>query len=125
MGIDQIGKKGPPLAPPAGEVATGRAGETGRAFEMPAAGPTPSAAPAAPLDAPRTALARLHAGEVDTNGYIDLKVHEATAHLAGLPAPALQAIRVALRDRMAADPTLVELVGTAARPIPEPRGDDG
>ncbi len=125
MGIDQIGKKGPPLQPPAAEIGSGRVAETGRPFEVSASGPSPSAPYVAAPEPSRTALERLRAGEVDASGYLDLKVNEATAHLTKLPARELQAIRDALRDRMASDPTLVELVGMATGRTPEPPGGDG
>jgi hypothetical protein len=59
------------------------------------------------------ALERLRAGEVDFGGYVDLKVHEATAHLSALPPVELERIRNALRDRLASDPTLVDLLHSA------------
>src|ERR1700690_296065 len=125
MGIDQIGKKGPPLAQPAPETSSGQRAETGRPFGVPAVLPTPSAPKAAALEAPRTALERLRAGEVDARGYLDLKVDEATAHLTGLPAQQLQTIRQALRERIESDPALVELADTATgRTTEPPRGDE-
>jgi uncharacterized protein (DUF2342 family) len=124
MGIDQIGKKGPPLAAPKDEVGSPRRAETGRPFEVGAVRGTPAAPEATALESPRAALERLRAGEVDLKGYVDLKVQEATAHLAALPTPQLEAIRSALRDRMASDPTLVELVRTATGGTPEPPGGD-
>jgi hypothetical protein len=126
MGIDQIGKKGPPLPPPegqTGQIGGGQRAEIARPFEVPSAPTTLSAPQAAALEPPRTALERLRAGEVDVSGYLDLKVDEATAHLAGLPAPELEAIRTALRERMASDPTLFELVRTAAGTAPELPGE--
>jgi hypothetical protein len=57
---------------------------------------------------------RLRSGAIDLNGYLDAKVDEATEHLHGLSAPELQAIRSALRDRLAHDPTLVDLVQRVA-----------
>ena len=125
MGIDQIGKKGPPLTPPAEAIGGKQRAETRQPFEVSTARPMPSTPQVAPLEAPRTALDRWRAGEVDVHGYIDLKVDEATTHLALLPAQELQAIRAALSDRMASDPTLVELVGTATHRAPGPPGGDG
>ena len=127
MGIDGIGKKGPPAPPatgPAGGAA--RTHEPGRAFEVrqPAqpARPAPPA-PAVPVDASRTALDRLRAGEIDVEGYVDAKMTEATAHLGPLPAARLAEIREALRDRMVSDPTLADLLRTAAGNVPAPPGD--
>jgi hypothetical protein len=124
MGIDGIGKKGPTAQPPADEIRGGRVVEAGRPFEVTAprtAGPTPLAAPTEPH---RTALERLRAGEVDVRGYLDLKVSEATAHLAAMPTPELEALRNALRERLASDPTLVELARTVTGRIPDQVGGD-
>jgi len=129
MGVDGIGKKGPPTPPPAGGAAgPGRTTGTGRPFEV---GKAPEAttdaaraAQAAGVEAPRTALERLRAGEIDVNGYVDIKVHEATAHLAALPPAQLENIRSALRDRMATDPALVDLVRTATGSVPQPPPDE-
>jgi hypothetical protein len=124
MGIDQIGKKGPPVQPPADPIGRGSVGETERSFEPPVTPTSTSATQVNALETPRTALDRLRAGEVDANGYVDLKVQEATAHLGTLPERQLQAIRDVLRDRMASDPTLVDLVGKATGHTPEPPGGD-
>jgi len=125
MGIDGIGKKGPP-APPAPGPAGGapRTHEPGRAFEVRQPGRSAPPAPAVPVDASRTALDRLRAGEIDVEGYVDAKMTEATAHLGPLPAARLAEIREALRDRMVSDPTLAELLRTAAGSVPAPPGDD-
>jgi hypothetical protein len=125
MAIDGIGKKGPP-APPAPGPAGGspRAHEAGRAFEVPRSAPPAPAAAAVRVDAAHTALDRLRAGEIDVEGYVDAKMTEATAHLGALPAPRLAEIRAALRDRMVSDPTLADLLRTAAGNVPAPPGDD-
>ncbi len=115
MGIDGIGSKGPPVSPPVAPTAGGpsgaaRTGETGRAFEV------GRPAPAAPTDVPnatRSALDRLKAGEIDAHGYVEAKVDEATSHLAGLPPAQVDSIRAALRERVASDPMLVDLLRTA------------
>jgi hypothetical protein len=121
MGIDGIGKKGPPAQPPAEKIGSGRVVETGRPFEVSAPGDAPRAAATEP---PRTPLERWRAGEVDAGGYLDLKVNEATTHLGALPTHELEAIRNALRDRLASDPTLVELAQAATGRIPEPPGGE-
>jgi hypothetical protein len=126
MGIDGIGKKGPPAAPqppPVPLVERGRVGATQRPFEVSTTGTAPASG-AGPVERPRTALERLRTGEVDVNGYLDLKVEEATGHLGALPASHLQAIRTALRERLADDPTLVELVRAATGSIVEPHRDE-
>ena len=108
MAIDRIGKGGAPApAPELGGSSASR--PAGRAFE----GASPSvAAPAAPA-ASSSALERLRSGDIDIDGYLNLKTQEATAHLASLPPVQLEAIRSALRDRLASDPALVDLVRTA------------
>jgi hypothetical protein len=131
MGIDRIGPQGPPVPPPSPEThGSGRVGRTDTPFELafePAppdvattAPPQGAAVQAAPVDLTRTALQKLQTGEIDLNGYLDLKAHEATAHLAALPPSELAALRSAMRDRMASDPTLVELVRTATGRVPDP-----
>jgi hypothetical protein len=132
MGIDGIGSKGPPAPPPpTGAPGAARAperperGETTRAFEVGKPGATVSAAsPQATQATHATALDRLRAGEIDVHGYVDAKVHEATAHLGVLPPARLDEIRAALRDRMTSDPALAELLRTATGHVVPPQGDD-
>ncbi len=113
MGIDGIGSKGP-LPPGAPAPATGpaRASEAGRPFEAQRSAPASAAA------ATGAALDRLKAGELDVGAYVDAKVDEATAHLSALPPARLAEIRAALRERVASDPTLVDLVRTATGATP-------
>ena len=125
MGIDRIGGKGQPATPPTPTRETGvdQPGEAVRPFEIErprAAAPTQEPVP---VDATRTALERYRAGEVDLDGYIDLKVDEATGHLAALPLEDLEAVRSTLRERLASDPTLAELVRTATGGFPAPPGE--
>ena len=68
-------------------------------------------------------LARLRAGEIDVHGYIDLKVDEATKNIHGLEPAELDAIKKTLRDQMATDPGLSDLVHTATGQIPKPPED--
>jgi hypothetical protein len=121
MGIDGIGKSGPPLPVPEAGAAS-HVPPTGQSFQI--RGTTPSAA-AQPVDtaAVRSALDRLRSGEVDLPGYVSLKVDEATSHLAALPPVELEAIRTALREQMADDPGFAELVRTAAGETAPPRDD--
>lgn len=122
MGIDSIGKKGPPAPPPPPEAGkAARSGEATGPFQVDKAAP---AAQAGAVEAPRSALDRLRAGEVDVNGYVDLKVHEATAHLKALPPAELEQLRSSLRDRLASDPGLVNLVRAATGAVPKPPTDD-
>ena len=57
---------------------------------------------------------RLRAGEIDVNGYVDLKVDEATRDLHGLSPAELGDIKQMLREQLASDPGLVDLVRTAS-----------
>jgi hypothetical protein len=122
MGIDSIGKKGPPTPPsPADVQGPARAPEATRPFEVSKTAPSPQAGA---VEAPRTAMERLRAGEIDVNGYVEVKVHEATAHLAALPPGELEQLKSALRDRLGSDPGLVALVRKATGAIPQPPPDD-
>jgi hypothetical protein len=60
-----------------------------------------------------TPLERLKAGEIDLDGYLDLKVDQATAHLHGLGAHEMKGLRLALRHELASDPGLAALVESA------------
>jgi hypothetical protein len=129
MGIDGIGKKGPPSPPaqtPPGKVGgTSRPQEASRSFQVTKPSPEPSRAEHAGAVAPaRTALERLRAGEIDARQYVDAKVDEATAHLQGLPPVELETIRKALRERLTTDPALVDLVRGATGQETPPSRDD-
>jgi hypothetical protein len=121
MGIDRIGKGAPPPPPPKEVTDSPRATETGRAFEVNKPAPTGQAAP---VQATHTALDRLRAGEIDLDRYLDLKVDEATTHLRALPPAQLDAVKRTLRERIATDPTLVDLVRTATGAAPPPPQDE-
>jgi hypothetical protein len=121
MGIDRIGPNRPPVAPSSAPAASSPAGAT-RPFQVQGTNET---APAAPVAASNgAALERLRAGEIDLDGYLDLKVQEATGHLGALSPAQLESIRGALRDRISADPALVDLVRAATGRAPEPPHDD-
>jgi hypothetical protein len=128
MGIDRLGKNGPPVPVPPAE-GTSAANPSAGAFQVPKAAPAPAVAgpPLDPTQAPGSttgaALSRLRAGEVDAAGYADLKVEEATRHLSFLPPVQLEAIRTTLREQLANDPSLVELLHTATGEPPLPRDD--
>lgn len=124
MGIDSIGKKGPPLPSAAGVSGVSGASSGARVHPPFEAPDVRGAAKVDAPSAPRTALERLRAGEIDVNGYVDIKVNEATSHLAGLPPSELGRVRSALRVRMAQDPTLVDLVRTATGSVPRPPTDE-
>lgn len=127
--VDRIGKGGPPL-PPAGPSGPSGAKETGKAFDVhkpdPAARPAEGAATSAQATRGSaevaatgpTPLEQLKAGRIDLDGYLDLKVEEATAHLHGLSPVQLDGIRSMLRDRMATDPALADLVKQATGHAP-------
>ena len=118
MGIDRVGKGAPPVPLPEVGGSPG-AHPSGQAFHVPAAdAPTQVSAPhldpaRAPAQTSGAALERLRSGEIDLGGYVNLKVQEATGHLTGLPAVELEKIRSVLRERLASDPTLVDLLHTA------------
>ncbi|HTB76674.1 MAG TPA: hypothetical protein VK762_25680 [Polyangiaceae bacterium] len=126
MGIDRIGKNGPPVPVPEVGGSTGTA-PAGSAFQVPpakaptaAASPRLDAASGVPVDPTKAATAaggapleRLRAGDLDLGGYVDAKVHEATVHLSALPPVELEKIRSALRERLSSDPTLIDLLHTA------------
>ena len=121
MGIDRIGGKGPSAPPP--EAAEGsRKPDAARPFESPRVAEVST--PAAASVSATSALGKLQSGQVDVGGYLDLKVDEATAHLEAMPAAQLEAIRGALRERLATDPTLVDLVRTATGQLPPPPPSD-
>ncbi|MGO8992316.1 MAG: hypothetical protein ACLQVI_03235 [Polyangiaceae bacterium] len=122
MGIDGIGKGGPPAPPtPASgseRPERARGGEASRPFEVdPSKTAAAAVAPAAP--AGTSPLERLRAGEIDLDGYLDLKVSEATAHLKGLRAHEMEGLRSLLREQLTGDPSMVDLVeqATGQRPI--------
>jgi hypothetical protein len=121
MAIDRIGKGGP-----AGGASLPReVGPTDKAerpFE--ATRPSPvqkldAAAPAGPLGP----LDRLRSGEIDVHKYLDIKVDEATAHLHGLPPAEMDTITKMLRDQLATDPGLADLVKQATGAAPPPVDD--
>lgn len=127
MGIDRIGKGGGAPPTPDGQT-TGAATPTGKpekAFEVERTSSTTAAQKTADVEgvAPSSPLARLRAGEIDVNGYVDLKVDDATASLKGVPAAELDEIKKALRDQLRTDPGLVDLVRSATGKMPSPPED--
>ena len=65
-----------------------------------------------------TPLARLRAGEVDVDAYVDLKGEEATKSLRGVPAAELAEIKSVLHDQLRTDCGLTDLVRTATGKMP-------
>jgi hypothetical protein len=112
MGIDRIGKGGaPPVPEPAEKKSIEGTFRVDRSAE-----PTPVER----VDA-TSPLARLRAGEIDIHGYVDLKVDEATRGLEALPSSELAEIKKVLRDQIATDPALGDLVRAATgNVVPEP-----
>jgi len=116
MGIDHIGGKGPPL-PPATVGGTSNAGAPSAPF--PPVSETPAAAPAASAEGVEaTALERLRSGDLTLDAYLDAKAAEATRHLEGVAPAVLQAIRDTLREQLASDPGLADLVRTVRGSAP-------
>jgi hypothetical protein len=117
--VDRIGKGGPPLAPPPAEGAAGKGGaaEVERPFHE-------AIAPAKPVEGPEpvavSPLQRLRAGDIDVGRYVEEKIVEATAHLEGLSPVELDAIRAMLREQLAVDPALTELVARLTALTGEP-----
>ena len=115
MSIDRIGKGGggPPVSgigQPASPSAT-EVGSKGGEFKVDKAAPTEAVA-TEPLD-------RLRAGEISVSQYLDIKVQEATSHLdKRMSAEQLSFVRDSLREQLATDPMLVELVQSATGALP-------
>ena len=123
MAIDRIGK-GAPSAPPKPASGPERTSDAPKAFEVrPAHTAAPNTVgPVAPaVPAATGPLERLRGGEIDLDRYLDLKVDEATAHLRGLRAHEMEGLRSLLRDELASDPALLDLVqqATGQRPTPK------
>ncbi len=112
--VDRIGKGGPP---PPTTTGAERPKETGKTFDV---SQTTQAPAARPVDPTMTVgpLEQLKAGKIDFNQYVDLKVQEATSHLEAMSPSQIDSIRSMLRDRMATDPELVDLVKQATGHAP-------
>jgi hypothetical protein len=117
MAIDGVGKKGPIVpAPPAGPGGPANVSSPTRAFDI---SPAQVVAPAGEVHAPAvTALDQLRAGAITPAEYVDLKVEQATSHLTMLPPAELESVRSALRDRIASDPELSDLLRAATGATP-------
>ncbi|HWL84579.1 MAG TPA: hypothetical protein VNO21_02185 [Polyangiaceae bacterium] len=117
MGIDRIGKGGP-TAPTNTTAEVGKSGQSFEAALAEKAGKAERASSVGPVEATATSpLEKLRAGQIDLNGYLDLKIDHATSHLHGLSPAALDAIKRTLREQLATDPTLTDLVRGAAGPL--------
>ena len=115
MGIDRIGGKGgtPPLTTPEGATGASSAEKAAAPFSLDRGAEARGTSAAGAVGA-ATPLERLRAGEIDRQTYVELKVDEATRHLAGLRPADLESIRAELRQRLASDPALVDLVRQAS-----------
>jgi hypothetical protein len=122
MGIDGIGKGGlPPTAPDASGIGPREPNDAiEKPFSVERGDMQPSAPAAAASAAASAPLARLRAGEIDLDRYVDLKVDEATKGLDGLSPSELDDIRKVLRDQMVTDPGLSDLVHMATGRVPTP-----
>jgi hypothetical protein len=118
--VDGIGKGGPPRGVGPSGPATGptRPTETGKTFDVHKSDAPREAQGAAPVVTETSPLEQLKSGKIDFNQYVDLKLHEATSHLEGLSPAQLDTIRSMLRDRMATDPELIDLVKQATGHAP-------
>ena len=115
MGVDGIGNGGRPLP------------GVGAGAVDPARGAAPDAAQGADASdgtraAEGTLLQQLRRGEIDLDRYLDVQVNAAMSHISGaLPAAQLDFIRETLREQIASDPVLVELVRRATGATPKAR----
>jgi hypothetical protein len=110
MSIDRIGKGAGITGPQA--PATTEIGGAKRPFEVPKAGATSGAEATNPAE-------RVRNGQLDVNGYLDVRVNEATSHLEGKLGPTdLANVRESLRAQLENDPALREMVqaATGAQP---------
>jgi len=119
MSIDRIGKGGggPPVSgiDQPGASSSSGVSKSGAGFKVQRA----AAGEAVGLEP----LERLRSGEITVSQYLDIKVEQATAHLdKRLGDEQLSFIRSSLREQLASDPMLVELVQSATGALP-PRGE--
>lgn len=119
MSIDRIGKSGGVQTP---EVAT----EVGQKDGVDKPFSVDRETPVGGVEAidETSPLERLRAGEIDVNGYVDLKVDRATHHVVGLSPEDLAELKKILREQMVSDPEFVDLVRQATGKVPEPPPDE-
>ncbi|HEY3253866.1 MAG TPA: hypothetical protein VGJ91_07970 [Polyangiaceae bacterium] len=105
MGIDGIGK---PPGTGIGGVGGVPSTEGARAAEPFKVEPSAKAAAGGKVSA---ALSSLQRGELSLDQYLDGRVNDATSHLVGKLSPdQLEFVKQSLREQMATDPVLIELV---------------
>lgn len=124
MSIDRIGKGGaPPQTPtlegkPADRASTAeRAERIEKTFSVEKAGGPVGAVEANAIDA-ASPLARLRAGEIDVDRYVDLKIDAATKNLPPVGPAKLDEIKKMLREQIVTDPGFIDLVRTATGGAP-------
>jgi hypothetical protein len=125
--VDGIGKGGgvpPPAGGPKGPGGPSRPEGTGKAFDVQKTdAPRDAQAVQQTTAVTATPLEQLKTGKIDFERYLDMKVEEATSHLDGMTPVHLDTIRSMLRERMATDPELVDLLKQATGQAPSPPVD--
>ncbi len=116
MGVDGIGSGGRPVPGVGG-------GELDAARSVEAEATTGAeGAQGSERSAGSALLEQLRRGEIDVERYLDAQVQAATSHVEGALSPVqLDFVREALRDQLAADPVLIELVRRATGSAPPTR----
>jgi hypothetical protein len=112
MGIDGIGKPGgaPPIDGGLGSSGVGGAAKDPFRVES---------STASEVVQPSDPLSRFERGELGLDGYLEARVEDAVRHLEGKLVPEqLEFVKQSLRDQMASDPVLVELVRRATGTVP-------
>ena len=105
MGIDGIGKPPGASIGSLGGVQSVEAPRGAEPFTL------DRAAPASPGERISAALSSLQRGELSLDQYLDGRVTDATHHLVGKISPEqLDFVKQSLREQLATDPVLVELV---------------
>ena len=108
MGIDGIGKPPGASIGSVGGIPSGEAAHGAEPFAVDRSAPVASSAPTDRISA---ALSSLQRGELSLDQYLDGRVSDATSHLAGTLGPEqLDFVKQSLREQLATDPVLVELV---------------
>src|SRR5438045_3408161 len=116
MGVDGIGSGGRPVPGVGGAELDGA-----RPVETEAA-PAADGARGSERSTGSALLDQLRRGEIDVEHYLDAQVSAAVSHVQGALAPSqLDFIRETLREQIATDPVLVELVRRATGSTPPPR----
>lgn len=119
MGIDGIGKGGVP--PPATGIDRTTSPSTAEVGSAPSEFKVGKAAASEATSV--ASLDQVRSGAISVSQYLDLKVNEATSHLAHrMSAEQFSFIRESLREQLSSDPALVDLVKAATGQLP-PRNE--